>query len=106
MRNKYVKTRVSLEEFQKALVNADSMGLTLSEFVRLCMSREAERVSIEAAIDEVKGMFEKNPSHNQDPLLVEVALILRELVSENNAQILSRVSRQLDQRFGEGRIRV
>lgn len=106
MRNKCVKTRVSLEEFQKALGNADSMGLTLSEFVRLCLSREAERASIEAAIDEVKGMFEKNTNQNQDPLLVEVALLLRELLSENNAQILARVSRQLDQRFGEGRDRV
>ena len=88
---------------------ADRAGLTKSEQIRVFISREEDASRIEDVLDQIQSTLSSQNSTSLtklEPLILETLLLLRELTSERNAQVLSRVNHKLDQLYGHGRVRL
>jgi hypothetical protein len=108
MRNRSIKARLSAAEDRRISAMADRAGLTKSEFVRILISREEDSSRIDDVLDQIKSTLSSQNATsltNLEPLIFETLLLLRELTSERNAQVLSRVNHKLDQVYGQGRVR-
>lgn len=109
MRNRYLKARLSSLEYRRLAEMADRAGLTRSEYIRVLISREESASRIDDILLKIESRLSSEESSNfssLEPVVVETLYLLRELTSERNAQVLSRVNYKLDQVFGQGRLRV
>jgi hypothetical protein len=104
--DKYLKTRVPLDLYQRLRVRAGASGLHLNTFVREALLRDGEAMSaaealarVEAAIAAAAAPVPVAPpiaaDHELRCELREVRLLLRELALQSNAQILARVAAQM-----------
>jgi hypothetical protein len=105
MKNRHLRARLPQEEYQPLKIAADRAGMTLSEYVRCVLVRDRQALEQEqflAKIDARLSGVLRAPELKDlagtelEPLLVETLLLIRELVSERNAQALSRVALQLN----------
>lgn len=110
MKDHHLRARLPRDEYLKLKANADAVGLTLSEYVRNVLMRDRQALEQEqflAQVDARLAALSAAPaapsgSANQERLLVEVLLLVRELAADRNAQILARVAHQVNQRYAGG----
>lgn len=106
VRSEFIKVRVNRGEHMDIQKRADVMGLTLSEYVRATVTAVHERLDVVAALEALRNqcatLATSDIPHTkpaaQDALALEAVLLLRELAAARDAQILSRVRAQLEQR--------
>lgn len=95
-RNKFVKVRLSPEEYADVLTRADARGLTLCEHIRQQLLAVHEALDVRHELrtlrDQMAGVATPTA---KDPLAQEAVLILRELAAGRDAQILGRVRAQM-----------
>ena len=104
MKTKHLRARLPDSEYELVKVAADKLGLTISEHVRSVLASGRLAIAQEALLDRIDSHLLHRPTavnstqevQELEPFVVEILLLVRELVSERNAQILSRVSTQLN----------
>lgn len=103
-RSRFIKVRVSENEYKALRQRADTQGVTMSEHVRSTVAVVHESLNVAAELAALRQQVRQVPSAAAVPgsgiEQREVLLLLRELAAARDAQILSRVRAQLAQRGG------
>lgn len=95
-RNKFVKVRLSLDEYAEVAKRADAQGFTMCEHIRQQLSAVHRALDVRSELSALRAQVTQGttPTAN-DSLALETVLILRELAAGRDAQILGRVRAQL-----------
>jgi len=109
MKNRHLRARLPEEEYRALQAEADAAGLTLSEYVRTLFLRNRQALGQEQFLASIEAKLAVMPHATSavstgtelEPLVVESLLLIRELVSERNAQILGRIAHQMNLNFPE-----
>jgi hypothetical protein len=96
-RNKFVKVRLSPDEYNDVLKRADTQGLTMCEHIRTQLLTVHEQLDLRSELSTLRDQLTASSATPTDtnPLALEAVLILRELAAGRDAQILGRVRSQL-----------
>jgi len=112
IRRKYLKVALTPDQYADLSIRADRAGLTLADYVRTNLADTRQVIEVEEVLARIETKLAApvvNPTTVTpgvlEPLLVENLLLVRELVAERNAQVLTRVAQQLNSRY-PGRTRV
>lgn len=100
-----LKARLAREEYEALRAQADAAGLTISEQVRVILSRDRQEIGVETVLTRVQAMLPARAAH-PDPLLVEMLWLLRELAGERSPQALIKIGAKMDAAFGRERSRI
>lgn len=100
-RSKFIKVRVSPDEYSVIARQADIASQPMSEYVREQVLAVHETLDLKAELATLRGLLGTPVQSTGDTLALEAVLLLRELAAARDAQILSRVRAQLAQRNGE-----
>lgn len=99
-RSKFIKVRVSPDEYSMIARQADIASQPMSEYVREQVLAVHETLDLKAELATLRGLLGAPVQSTGDKLALETVLLLRELAAARDAQILSRVRAQLAQRNG------
>lgn len=103
-RSRFIKVRVSENEYRGLRQRADAQGVTMSEHVRSTLTTVHESLNVAAELAALRQQVRQVPSAPAMPgngiEQREVLLLLRELAAARDAQILARVRAQLAPRSG------
>lgn len=107
MKNRHLRARLPEDEYRALQIDADVVGLTLSEHIRNALLRDRMAHSQEQFIDRLDAklaMIQHAPAaasigKELEPFLVESLLLIRELVAERNAQALGRTAQHLNKLY-------
>jgi len=99
-RSKFIKVRVSPDEYLMIARQADIASQPMSEYVREQVLAVHETLDLKAELATLRGLLGAPVRSTGDTLALEAVLLLRELAAARDAQILSRVRAQLAQRNG------
>lgn len=96
-RSKFVKVRLSQDEYADVLKRADAAGITLCEHIRQQLLEVHEQLDVRDELRALRDQMTATPTTpaGTDPLALETLLLLRELAAARDAQILGRVRAQL-----------
>lgn len=96
-RNKFVKVRLSPDEYADVRRRADAEGATLCEHIRQQLLEGHEQLDVLDELRALRGQMASRPAvpAGSDLLAMEAVLLLRELAAARDAQILGRVRAQL-----------
>lgn len=97
-RSRFIKVRVSEDEYKTLRQRADAQGVTMSEHVRATVTavHASQDVAAElAALREQVMQSPSAPANGASTEQREMLLLLRELAAARDAQILGRVRAQL-----------
>jgi len=103
-RNRFVKVRLSPDEYRDVLRRADTDGLTMCEHIRQQLLGAHDQLDLQAELAALRaqlGAIQTSRASSGDPLVLEAVLLLRELAAARDAQMLTRVRAQLSQATGE-----
>lgn len=104
MKDRHLRARLPEIEYVKLKIDADEVGLTISEHVRCVLLRDRQALQQEDFLAKIDAKLAcispasepQNPTTDFEPLLVELLFLTRELVAERNAQLLGRVAHQIN----------
>lgn len=97
-RTRFVKVRLSPDEYHNVLQRADMDGVTMCEHIRQLVLAEHDRLDLLAELAVIRSQLVRPQARTlDDRLLREAVLLLRELAAARDAQILTRVRVQLAQ---------
>jgi hypothetical protein len=104
MKNHHLRARLPENEYLLLKVAADKEGLTLSEYVRNVFLRDKQALTQEQLIAKIDVRLSaishipvsEGAVTDYEPQLAELLFLLRELVTERNPQILSRVAQRVN----------
>ena len=99
-RSKFIKVRVSPDEYSAIARQADVASQSMSEYVREQVLAVHETLDLKVELAAVRGLLGAPSQSTGAPLALEAVLLLRELAAARDAQILSRVRAQLAQQNG------
>lgn len=107
MKTHYLKVRLDAAHAQTLKSEADALGMTVSEHVRLLLGRARhalDQAQFLGKLDDKLAAFPDAAAPppggtDHEPAHAEVLLLLREIAADRNAQILSRVTQQLNARY-------
>lgn len=107
MKDRHLRARLPEIEYTKLKIDADAVGLTISEHVRCVLLRDRQAFQQEEFLTKIDAKFAcfspasapQNSTTELEALLVELLFLTRELVAERNAQVLVRVANQLNQLY-------
>jgi hypothetical protein len=99
-RSKFIKVRVSPDEYSMIAHQADIASQPMSEYVREQVLAVHATLDLKAELATLRGLLGAPVQSTGDTLALEAVLLLRELAAARDAQILSRVRAQLVQRNG------
>jgi uncharacterized protein (DUF1778 family) len=99
-RSKFIKVRVSPDEYSMIARQADIASQPMSEYVREQVLAVHETLDLKAELATLRGLLGAPVQSTGNMLALEAVLLLRELAAARDAQILSRVRAQLAQRNG------
>lgn len=104
-RSRFIKVRVSENEYKTLRQRADAQGVTMSEHVRGTVTAvhesldvAAELAALRQLVRQAPGSSTATPGNGASVEQREMLLLLRELAAARDAQILARVRAQLTQR--------
>jgi hypothetical protein len=96
-RSKFVKVRLSPDEYADVLKRADVAGTTMCEHIRQQLLEVHAQLDVRDALVALRDQVAATPTPaGSDPLALETVLLLRELAAARDAQILARVRAQLN----------
>jgi hypothetical protein len=98
-RNRFLKIRLSQDEYSDVLKNSDANGLTMCEYIRQQLMVVHEQLDIKAELSGLRAQVQISHQikFDEDQSGIEALLILREMAAGRDVQILSRVRAQLAQ---------
>ena len=99
-RSKFIKVRVSPDEYAAIALHADVASQSMSEYLREQVLAVHRTLDLKAELVALRGLVSAPNRSTDDHLALEAVLLLRELAAARDAQILSRVRAQLAQRKG------
>jgi hypothetical protein len=99
-RSKFIKVRVSPDEYSAIARQADIASQAMSEYMREQVLAVHKTLDLKAELATLRSLPGAPTRSTSDPLALETVLLLRELAAARDAQILSRVRAQLAQRNG------
>lgn len=105
MKDQFLRARIDAESYARIRADADAAGMTIAEHVRCVIERDRELRRREALVLAAEARLVASPSGTTassadiEALAMETLMLLRELVAERNAQILARVSQQLNHMY-------
>jgi hypothetical protein len=105
MKDQFLRVRLDAESYARVRAEADAAGLTIAEHVRCMVDRDRDLRRRETLVLAAEDRLIARPlgpdvsASNVEPILMETLMLLREFVAERNAQILARVSVQLNHMY-------
>lgn len=104
---RYLKTAVSIDEYQEICQRADAEGLALAGYVRAALARDVERQSMAQMLAGIHAALSKPGSSQTDaaalaalePTLQEILQLLRLLASQANPQGAARITAAVKQQY-------
>lgn len=102
-RCKFIKVRVSENEYKALRQRADAQGVTMSEHVRATVTAVHQSQDVAAELAALRLQVRHSPSSPVNGAGTdqrEMLLLLRELAAARDAQILGRVRAQLAAQVG------
>jgi hypothetical protein len=102
MKDQFLRVRLDADSYARIRADADAAGMTIAEHVRCVVDRDRDLRRREMLVLAVEDRLIASPLASDgraidiEPIVTETLMLLRELVAERNAQILSRVSQQLN----------
>ena len=106
-RSRFIKVRVSENEYKTLRQRADAQGVTMSEHVRATVTAVHQSLDVAAELAALRQQVRHaptppatTPGNGAGNEQREVLLLLRELAAARDAQILARVRAQLAPRVG------
>lgn len=94
-RNRFVKLRLSPNEYVDVATRADAAGVTLCEHIRQQLLAVHESLDVRHELNALRDQLAGGASSASEVLAQEAVLILRELAAGRDAHILSRVRAQM-----------
>lgn len=94
-RNRFVKLRLSPDEYADVATRADAAGVTLCEHIRQQLLTVHESLDVRYELNALRGQLASGVSSAAEVLAQEAVLILRELAAGRDAHILGRVRAQM-----------
>ncbi len=91
-----------MNTFEDLQTEASKYQISISDLIRERISRPG-RFKIDLSNSVVCAPQPTNQSSEDNPLNLEILLLLREFLFERNAQILRKVDEKLEKRFGKDR---
>ena len=88
------------DEHRDVARRADDAGLTISEYGRSQLSMVQETLDLRVQLAQLHGLLQASPKPSDGVLALEAVLILRELASGRDAQLMTRVRAQLARQGG------
>jgi len=99
-RSRFIKVRMAPDEYRDVARRADDAGLTMSEYVRSQLSTVHETLGLQIQLTQLHGLLQASSKPTDGLLTLEAVLILRELASGRDAQLMTRVRAQLARQGG------
>jgi hypothetical protein len=94
-RNRFVKLRLSPDEYADVATRADAAGVTLCEHIRQQLLAVHHSLDVRHELNALRGQLASGVPTAAEVLAQEAVLILRELAAGRDAHILSRVRAQM-----------
>ena len=105
IKNRFIKIRVSPEEYSDITRKADKLGMNRCDYIRIQLQAVHQQVDIRAELQDMRALAvaqSESSSKSHLELLTESVLMLRELLAGRDPQAIARVKAQLRQQFGNG----
>ena len=108
IQRRYLKTAVSIEEYQGICQRADAEGLALAGYFRAALERDGERQTIAQAMAAIHAALPKSGQDGDtgnavlavvEPALHELLQLARLLASHANAQAAARITAAVNQQY-------
>ncbi len=99
-RNRFIKVRLAVDEYRDVARRADSAGSNVSEYVRSQLAAVHETLDLRVQLNQLHGLIQTLSRPADGALSFEAVLILRELASGRDAQLMTRVRAQLARQGG------
>ena len=106
IRRRYLKSAVPFDEYNSICTRADAEGLTIAGYIRVAISRDAERLSISQTMESIRAAIPNNQPHTSEnslaeiePTLDELLQLMRLLATRSDPQSAARITASIKNKF-------